>query len=111
MPKVILIFALAFSGLLTKEEDPIKSKKLPIIEFSQTAIDFESGQPVFSTQTSAVLNVQRHGSVRVIINDAVDTTITKKEIDLSSLVDLSEGTYTILILGKGYQETFGFTIR
>ena len=111
MPKVILVLAIAFSGLLAREEDPIKSKKLPVINFSQTATDFESGQPVFSTQTTATLNVQRPGSVRIIINDAVDTTVNKKEIELSSLVEFSEGTYTVLIQGKDYQETFGFTIR
>lgn len=112
MPKIILIITLAFSGLFVDNEDNLlNSKKLPVIEFSNSAIDFESGQPVFSKKTNAILNVQGGGSVRVIINDAVDAKVTKKQINLSSLIEFSEGTYTVVVKGEDFEEAFGFTIR
>lgn len=95
---------------------PVDSKKavtpdFPSIEFSNSAIGFESGQPVFSSKTSIILNTKSSEDVRVIINDEVDTKISTNTIDLTSLVYLSEGTYTILIQGDRYEEAFGFTIK
>lgn len=111
MPKIILIITLAFSGLFAKNPTNTAVKKLPVIEFSNSAIDFESGQPVFSEETQAILNTKGAGSVRVIINDSVDKKISKKQVDLSSLIDFSEGTYTVIVKGKDFEEAYGFTIR
>ncbi|WP_425392749.1 hypothetical protein [Ekhidna sp.] len=110
MLKFALILAVALFG--TSATDTSKNiKTLPSIEFSQSAIDFESGQPVFTDETKAILKTANLEDVRVVINDQVDLITNSDKIEISSLIELSEGTYTVLLQGKDYEETFGFTIR
>ncbi|WP_420317824.1 hypothetical protein [Ekhidna sp.] len=108
MLKFALILAVALFGTSVTETS---KKPLPSIEFSQSAIDFESGQPVFKDETTAILKTASLEEVRVVINDQVDFVTNSENIELSSLIKFSEGTYTVLIQGKDYEETFGFTIR
>jgi hypothetical protein len=112
MPQFILILVLAFSGSLANSSDTtVVLEDLPRIEFSNPALAFESGQPVFSKETSAILKIKTATEVKLIINDLVETQVSANEIDLSSLIDFKEGTYTVLIQGQGYDEAFGFTIK
>ncbi len=112
MPKFILLLAIAFVGNSMKETSPTDSLgNMPIIEFSNPAIDFESGQPVFSKTTDAFLSRPDSGEARIFINDSVDVYSTDNQIDLATLIDFTEGTYTVVIQGKNYEEVFGFTIR
>ena len=112
MPKFILILALAFSG---DAVDTTKSTTildaLPIIEFSNAALDFESGQPVFPKQTSAILKIGSAENVKIYINNEVETQVSDDQVDISTLIEFEEGTYTVLVKGKNYEEAFGFTIR
>lgn len=112
MHKFILILAIAFWGDSLKEDASFeKVESMPIIVFSSPAIDFESGQPVFSKDTDATLNKFESDEVRIFINDSVDIYTDSDAVELSDLINFSEGTYTVLVQGKNYEEVFGFTIR
>ncbi|MEP0984884.1 hypothetical protein [Ekhidna sp.] len=111
MPNSIFILVFVFFGNFNFDTKTSESLDVPSIEFSSSAIGFESGQPVFSRETSIVIDTKDKKNVRVIINEEVDTRISTNTIDLASLVNLSEGTYTILIQGERYEEAFGFTIK
>ena len=109
MKKITLILTLAFvAGAFA----PKKTTELPSIEFSKPASDFESGQPVFPKGTKAFLRNLPSDKSRVMINDEVDKVLDAKRVDVSKLVELSEGTYTIVIeTSNGKSEFFGFTIK
>lgn len=85
---------------------------LPSIEFSSPASKFESGQPVFPKGTKAILKNLTCKESRVVINDKVDQILSTDKIQVSDLVNLSEGTYTVIVeMPNGTKETFGFTIK
>ena len=111
MMKFTLIITLIFSnGFLAKELE--NTELPPSIEFSKPALEFESGQPVFPVGTEAYLRNLPSSESRVVINDKVDKILTNSRVEVSKLVKLSEGTYTVLVeLQDGKNETFGFTIK
>ncbi|SNT18592.1 hypothetical protein SAMN05421640_2725 [Ekhidna lutea] len=111
MLKLTLLLAFILIGSPVKNEKKDATSSIPSIEFSNPAIEFESGQPVFTKETVATLNKPDSEEVRISINDDVDVSVSSTQIELSSLINLSEGTYTILVQGKNYEETFGFTIK
>ncbi len=109
MKKFALILTLAFIGFsfASKNEEVI-----PCIEFSKPAAEYESGQPVFPKGTKAILRNLPSDNSRVMINDKVDRVLTSKRVDVSKLVELAEGTYTVVIeTSNGKREIFGFTIK
>ncbi|MEQ8906302.1 hypothetical protein [Ekhidna sp.] len=112
MPKFILILALVFSeNAIDSPKSATTIEALPSIEFSDAALDFESGQPVFSKNTTATLKVGTAEDVKIYINNEVETQINNSQVDLTSLIEFSEGTYTVLVKGENFEEAFGFTIR
>lgn len=110
MTHFLLILTLTFSGIST--EDTRDAINAPSIEFSEPAAEFESGQPVFPKGTKAYLRNLPAKNSRVIINDQVDKVLDSKLVEVSKLIKLSEGTYTVMIESPdGRKETFGFTIK
>lgn len=111
MIKFALILSLTIFG--TSIDDSAKSATtIPSMEFSKPAAEFESGQPVFPKGTKAFIRNLSSAKSRVVINDKVDKVLALKRVDVSKLVDLSEGTYTVIIeTPTGETETFGFTIK
>lgn len=109
MIKFTLVLSLAFFGTSFGSKN---TAILPSIEFSQPAAEFESGQPVYPKGTKAILRNIPANKARVMINDKVDKVLATKRVDVSKLVELSEGTYTVVIeTPNGQSETFGFTIK
>ncbi len=113
MPKLILIFLLAFvtdpEKEKTEKDDILRNAS---IVYSEKAIDFESGQPVFTSDVKATLiRKSNQDGVRVMINDSLDVKLFSEVIDIFDLIDPTEGTYTVVIEVGNKTETFGFTIR
>ena len=109
MLQFVLILAITFTGTTLNESNATTT---PSIEFSKPAAEFESGQPVFPKGTKAYLRNLPTDNSRVLINDKVDRVLTSDRVDVSKLVDLSEGTYTVIIESpNGSKEIFGFTIK
>ncbi|WP_436517659.1 hypothetical protein [Ekhidna sp. To15] len=109
MIKYTLILSLVFFGT---SFDSTNATELPSIEFSKPAAEFESGQPVFPKGTKAILRNLPAEKARVMINDQVDRVLDAQNVDISKLVKLSEGTYTIVVeTSNGQSEIFGFTIK
>ena len=109
MIKITLILAMALFGTTVV---PIETTNLPSIEFSKPASEFESGQPVFPKGTKAVLKNLSADQSRVMINDQIDKVLVTDQVDVSNLVELTEGTYTVIVeSSKGKSEIFGFTIK
>lgn len=105
---LLLTLALAVGDLSETNEVIV----LPSIEFSEPASTFESGQPVFPKGTKAVLRNLTCKESRVVINDKVDQVLSADKIEVSDLVNLSEGTYTVIVeMPNGTKEIFGFTIK
>lgn len=110
MIQFVLIFTLSIFGSTTERTKSYET--LPSIEFSKPAADFESGQPVFPKGTKAFIKNLSSISSRVTINDQVDQVLMTQRVDVSKLVELSEGTYTVIVeSSNGVNETFGFTIK
>ncbi|MEO9482269.1 MAG: hypothetical protein ABJG47_02440 [Ekhidna sp.] len=106
----VLVLTLAFSGINSDSSATVTES--PSIEFSKPAAEFESGQPVYPKGTKAFLRNLTTDKSRVVINDKVDEILKSQRVDVSRLVDLSEGTYTVMIESpNGSKETFGFTIK
>ncbi len=110
MVQIVLMLALTFCGINTNKST---NKSIsPSIEFSKPANEFESGQPVFPKGTKAYLRNLDSQESRVVINDQVDLVLNSNRVEVSKLVKLSEGTYTVMIeSADGNKETFGFTIK
>ncbi|MEP1035283.1 hypothetical protein [Ekhidna sp.] len=110
MIQFALILSLALFG--TSFESSKSMSTLPSIEFSKPILEFESGQPVYPKGTKAFLRNLPSDKSRVVINDKVDKVLKTRRVEVSKLVELSEGTYTVMIETRnGAIETFGFTIK
>ncbi len=111
MVQFVLILALTFCGIHTSDSSSTTTIT-PSIEFSKPATEFESGQPVYPKGTEAVLKNLSAKTARVVINDKVDQVLNSDQVEVSKLVQLSEGTYTVIIESpNGAKNTFGFTIK
>ena len=113
MPKFALLLIMA---ILTdaKVNNPRTDtvKRIASIVYSEKAMEYESGQPVFSSNVEAMLlHRSNQDGVRVIINDVFEDTFDSNVIELNDIVELSEGTYTVVIESGNEEETFAFTIR
>lgn len=110
MVQFVLILALTFCGI--DFNSSTKNTISPSIEFSKPANEFESGQPVFPEGTKAFLRNLPSNESRVVINDQIDLILNTENVEVSQLLKLSEGTYTVMIESPdGVKETFGFTIK
>ena len=110
MIQFALILSLAFYG--NPVDDSVNMNTMPSIEFSKPAAEFESGQPVYPAGTKATLRNLPADKSRIVINDQVDKVLNSKRVDVSKLVELLAGTYTVVIESEsGLNETFGFTIK
>ena len=113
MPKFILIIllALAAGGKEGNTNKDVIKRDTGII-YSQAAIDFESGQPVFTSDLKVTLfrKLNKDG-VRVVVNDSLDVELFSEVIELYDLIDFTVGTYTVMVGEDDKAETFGFTIR
>lgn len=110
MVKFVIVLALAIYGKAI--QDAQNTAAVTSVEFTEKAIDFESGQPVFPKGTSVIVRDLPTSKSRVVINETVDLIVNENQVDVSSLLDLTEGTYTVMIASEnGNDETFGFTIK
>ncbi|MEO1253438.1 MAG: hypothetical protein AAFY41_00950, partial [Bacteroidota bacterium] len=98
MIKLIFILPLILTFSSRKENHGMDnpSRKVSII-YSQPAITYESGQPVFSSQVEiTLLRKSSQNGVRLLVNDCLDVKISSEIIELSELIALNAGTYTVV---------------
>lgn len=81
------------------------------VEFSNQAIGIESGQPIFTKDTKIWVSNPTDEKVKLFINEK-EKVMTNKKVEIG---DLTEGTYTLMIVGieknEGEKRTVGFTIQ
>ena len=80
------------------------------VEFSESAIGIESGQPIFSKETKVLVSNPTETAINLYINDE-EKEMEEKEIEISGL---EPGTYTIMIVNASKTDekrTVGFTIE
>ena len=110
----ILLFSALVTDFYANERglETVPADSFASIIYTEPAVDYESGQPVFSQQVRATLfRKSNHQEVRLVINDLIDITIDTQVIELYELVEFKEGTYTVQLVTDKGEETFGFTIR
>ena len=107
----LLIIGLFLDAEVNKSKEEVTQRVASIV-YSEKAMGYESGQPVFTDQVKAtLLSKSDQDGVRVTINDSLDATFNSEVIELYELVDFSPDTYTVIIESGDETETFGFTIR
>ncbi len=114
MPKFVLIILLGFATDSKDKGGPERdvTKRNTSIIYSQPAIAFESGQPVFTSDVKVTLFRKANiDGVRVVINDSLDMELSSEVIELYDLIDFTQGTYTVVVEVEDQSETFGFTVR
>ena len=113
MPKLVLIILLTFiADSKDKPVDKDVTKRNASILYSLPAIAFESGQPVFTPEVKVTLFRKSNiDGVRVVVNDSLDIELASEVIELGSLIDFTQGTYTVVVEAEEQSETFGFTVR
>ena len=80
------------------------------VEFSESAIGIESGQPIFSKGTKVWVSNPTETQIDLFINDE-EKSMKEKKIEISNL---TAGTYTIMIVNANKTDekrTVGFTIQ
>ena len=80
------------------------------IEFSNEAVAVESGQPVFNKGTNVWLSNPQKEEIKLYLNEEEKYTNAEK-VDLSEIINLNEGTYTLVININSEEKVFGFTIQ
>ena len=80
------------------------------IEFSNTAVAIESGQPVFRKGTKVWVSNPQKEKIQLYLNEK-EKEISDKKVDLSKITNLNEGTYTLVINTNAEEKVFGFTIH
>lgn len=107
---VSILVALAFiepGKMLSENSSQINEVK---VEFSESAIGIESGQPIFSKGTKVWVSNPTETLIDLFINDE-EKSMKEKKIEISNL---TAGTYTIMIVNankKDEKRTVGFTIK
>jgi len=106
---VITLFMLSSEFETTSDKHVVQIEDVKV-EFSESAIGIESGQPIFSKETKVWVSNPTKTKINLYIND------DEKEIDQQKveIADLSSGTYTIMIVNASKHDerrTVGFTIQ
>lgn len=80
------------------------------VEFSNSAVAIESGQPVFSKGTKVWISNPKKEEIKLYLNEE-EKEINEEKIDLSKITSLEEGTYTLVVNTNADEKVFGFTIQ
>lgn len=103
---VSLDFAVSFKATESKEVQ--ESTELI---FSNDAIAVESGQPVYPKDTKVwISTIENMEEIKLQVNEREAVVKNEKKIDLSKVITLESGTYT-LVVNDRQESTFGFTIE
>lgn len=108
------VFILISAGLLELGSPSSNANNTQIdevkVEFSESAIGIESGQPIFSKGIKVWVSNPTEVDFNLYINDE-EKVMNEKKIEIK---DLESGTYTIMIVDARKTEekrTVGFTIQ
>ena len=110
MVKFVTILLSVFSFNFVVSYSSIPQPADVVLEFSDKAIAFESGQPVFSKGTKVWLSNPAKKEIKLYLNEEVKE-INGVKVDLSKITKLNEGTYTLVVNTSSEEKTFGFTIQ
>ena len=81
-----------------------------VIQFSETAIAIESGQPVYAKGTKIWLSNPAKEEMKIYLNEQ-EKEMNAGKIELSEITNLNEGTYTLVVNTNSDERIFGFTIQ
>jgi len=107
----ILVSLLSLNTFFTFGLVDSKDAPQPVeVEFSGTAVAIESGQPVFEKGTDVWVSNPGQEEVQIFLNEQ-ETESNSEKIELSKIILIGEGTYTLVIQTSDEEKTFGFTIQ
>ncbi|MEO1253555.1 MAG: hypothetical protein AAFY41_01535 [Bacteroidota bacterium] len=107
----ILISVVSFNFVVSFTT--IKNESQPsevTIEFSNTAVAIEGGQPVYEKGTKVWISNPQKESIELHVNEKVKE-VSEEKVDISKIIALEEGTYTLMVSTVEEDKVFGFTIQ
>lgn len=107
----ILISVVSFNFFVSYSTTKAENQPQEVsIEFSDSAIAIESGQPVFNKGTKIWLSNPRKEEIKIFLNEE-EKEINSEKVELSEITKLEEGTYTLVLNTNSEEKIFGFTIQ
>jgi len=107
----ILVSVVSFNFVVSYSTTQAEAQPYEVgIEFSHSAIDIESGQPVFNKGTKIWLSNPQKEEVKIYLNEEEKETNSEK-VELSDIIKLDVGTYTLVVNTRSDEKVFGFTIQ
>ena len=108
---ILILFSVVSLNMIVSFQTTSPNQSQDVdIEFSQTAIAIESGQPVFMEGTKIWLNNPKKESIQLYLNEE-EKALSEEMVDLSAITDLKAGTYTLVVNTSAEEKIFGFTIQ
>ncbi|MEQ6166560.1 MULTISPECIES: hypothetical protein [unclassified Ekhidna] len=107
----ILVSVVSFNFVVSYSTTKAETQPQEVgIEFSDSAIAIESGQPVFSKGTKIWLSNPSKENIKLYLNEQ-EKEINSEKVELSEIANLNEGTYTLVLSTNSDEKVFGFTIQ
>ncbi len=107
----ILASVVSFNFVVSFTTTSIESQPSEVtIEFSDTAVAIEGGQPVFQKGTKVWVSNPKKENIQLHLNEK-EKEVNEEKVDLSKITNLEEGTYTLVVTTEIEEKVFGFTIQ